>query len=701
MTEALGTLRTAEMEAACDRIDLRMYWHSERPDDTIFDFGFSKSGVETLGKWGRARTLARFVEILRTERPDIMCPTFLDVPGQHGHHRAMTEAAFEAMDLAADPGFAGCDLPAWQVKKLYLPAYSGAGQAYDDDLPPPPATLTVIASDHDPVTGHSYARIGQQSRARHATQAMGRWVPEGGERDYPLHLAKSVLDGPDECLSAGLPATLADLGLPGLVEVQRHMDDAIAAFPNAPKVLQAASAALEKLRHICSFAGDTAIAPYAHKLRRKRQQLSIVIRLAAGVQAFARVGQDILRQGELADFEYETRAGDASITVAPLFPAGWQDKGGKIGPTDSASLSDPYPSVYLPGEPPRPCLNVAVMAHGVTSQTAIPFETTPLVVPTHSATVTPASDVLNTQCARRSLSVRVADVGVAGATVGLDVPGGWHAQRTDTGFDVTAPKDVAPGLYELALTLDGHPAHSIQQIAYPHIATRVLTRPAVVAVRVVDVALPGTKVGYIGSGHDKVAHWLDRLGADVTDLSDAELGDDVLAQFDCLVIGIFAIKFRAGLTQAMVRLHAWAHAGGTLITLYHRPWDNWDPDATAPHRLEIGQPSLRWRVTDEAAEVAVLAPDHQLLHQPNSIGADDWEHWHKERGLYFAKSWDDAYTPLIAMHDPDEAALQGAWLVADVGQGRHIHTSLILHHQMEKLVPGAFRIMANLLAKRG
>ena len=47
-----------------------------------------------------------------------------------------------------------------------------------------------------------------------------------------------------------------------------------------------------------------------------------------------------------------------------------------------------------------------------------------------------------------------------------------------------------------------------------------------------------------------------------------------------------------------------------------------------------------------------------------------------------------------------EQPLKGAWLVADVGKGRHIHTSLILHHQMEKLVPGAFRIMANLLAKR-
>ena len=144
----------------------------------------------------------------------------------------------------------------------------------------------------------------------------------------------------------------------------------------------------------------------------------------------------------------------------------------------------------------------------------------------------------------------------------------------------------------------------------------------------------------------------------------------------------------------------WTEAGGTLVTLYHRPWDNWDPDSIPPHRLEIGQPSLRWRVTDENASVTLLAPDHPLLHEPNIIGADDWKNWHKERGLYFAKSWDQAYTPLISMNDEGEEPLLGAWLVAEVGKGRHIHTSLILHHQMEKLTPGAFRIMANLVAKR-
>lgn len=52
------------------------------------------------------------------------------------------------------------------------------------------------------------------------------------------------------------------------------------------------------------------------------------------------------------------------------------------------------------------------------------------------------------------------------------------------------------------------------------------------------------------------------------------------------------------------------------------------------------------------------------------------------------------------MSDPGEAPLHGALLSADIGAGRHSHCALILHHQMEALVPGAFRLMANLLAPR-
>ena len=184
----LGTVRTREMERAAAVLHMTQYWLSETQEDTIFDFGFSKSGKETLGIWGKNRTMERFVLILRRERPDIICPTFLDIPGQHGHHRAMTEAAFEAVKLAADPkAFPQQGLDVWQVKKLYLPAWSGAGDAYDDDVPPPPQTTQVDATGADPVLGADYAQIGQWSRAFHQTQQMGRWIDTGLPSIWPLN----------------------------------------------------------------------------------------------------------------------------------------------------------------------------------------------------------------------------------------------------------------------------------------------------------------------------------------------------------------------------------------------------------------------------------------------------------------------------------------------------------------------------------
>ena len=49
------------------------------------------------------------------------------------------------------------------------------------------------------------------------------------------------------------------------------------------------------------------------------------------------------------------------------------------------------------------------------------------------------------------------------------------------------------------------------------------------------------------------------------------------------------------------------------------------------------------------------------------------------------------------MHDVNEQPLMGALVSAAIGKGRHTHTSLVLHHQLDKLVPGAFRLMANLV----
>jgi hypothetical protein len=186
------------------------------------------------------------------------------------------------------------------------------------------------------------------------------------------------------------------------------------------------------------------------------------------------------------------------------------------------------------------------------------------------------------------------------------------------------------------------------------------------------------------------------MGLDVTELPSGSLETD-LGQFTTILVGIFAFGLRPDLAAATPRLHRFVEQGGHLVTLYHRPSDGWDPASTPPRRLEIGSPSLRWRVTSPTAPVSMLIPGHALLAGPNRIGAADWSGWDKERGLYFASRWDEAYEPLLSMSDAGEEPLEGALVSARIGKGRHTHTSLVLHHQLDRLVPGAFRLLANLV----
>lgn len=695
---ALGALRTREMERACDLLNMRLYWHGTSPDDPIRDFRFSKSGEETMGVWGHDHLLHRFVEIVRTDRPDIILPTFLDVPGQHGHHRAMTQAAHEVMAAAADPDFPS-NLPPWQVSKMYLPAWSGAGQAYDDDLPPPEATLTIDGAGKDPVSGWSFARIGQMSRACHRTQGMGRWVPAGPGRDWPLHLAQTHVDGSDIALTSGLPQTLADLADQApdvrdhLLAAHGYITETISAFPHFAHM---AATARNALKHI-QLAEADAPPEILHRLTAKHRQLAHVLRLALGVEARARTDQVWLRPGDMMQISVEFDPGDAENASYSLeLPYGWSIEDTTLSITSDAKQTDPYRPEYDPADPPLPRIALRLGEAAV----AVPFDKPPVILPDRAALIVPNAALVNLNTPNRRISVAVADVSPAGRRISFDLPDGWTSDTLDGGLQLALPQDTSPGLYALPLYVGPSPAMTERRIAHDHVDPTAHARPAALQVRVLDVVVPDAKVGYIGSGHDAVADWLSALGVDVVELTDDQINSETaLATFDTIVIGIFALRFRQGLVDEMSRIRDWVEDGGTLVTLYHRPWDNWDPETVPPRRLEIGQPSLRWRVTDAQADVTHLT-DHALLSEPNRITQEDWTGWVKERGLYFAKSWDDAYTPLLSMSDPGEDALTGGLLTAEIGKGRHTHCSLVLHHQMANLVPGAFRLMANLIAPR-
>jgi len=121
-------------------------------------------------------------------------------------------------------------------------------------------------------------------------------------------------------------------------------------------------------------------------------------------------------------------------------------------------------------------------------------------------------------------------------------------------------------------------------------------------------------------------------------------------------------------------------------------------NGTSPVPDSTARPVGHDRVVDETAPVTVLVPDHPVLRRPNRISELDWEGWIQERGLYFARTWDPAYQPLIETHDEGEAELRGGLLIAPVGRGTYVYTGLSFFRQLPAGNPGALRLFVNLLA---
>jgi LmbE family N-acetylglucosaminyl deacetylase len=311
-----------------------------------------------------------------------------------------------------------------------------------------------------------------------------------------------------------------------------------------------------------------------------------------------------------------------------------------------------------------------------------------------------------------SLTVRLraqAPDGAAGELHAV-LPDGWTATPDplpvtldDEGAErsvavrVAPPAGLAAGEYRVPVELvTDHDRYALgyDVVDYPHIRPHHLYRPAAVRVRAFDVRVADVAVGYVYGVGDGVPEALDQLGVDWTALDAAALASGDLSRFDVIVTGTRAYEVRDDLVTYNQRILDWARRGGTLIVLYNkypalgRDYAPWPVTIARPHG----------RVTDETAPVRVLEPDHPALTTPNPIGDADWEGWVQERGLYFWDTWDGPMTPLLAMSDPGEEPLTGSLLVAPLGEGTYVYTALALFRQLPEGVPGAYRLLANLLS---
>ena len=66
--------------------------------------------------------------------------------------------------------------------------------------------------------------------------------------------------------------------------------------------------------------------------------------------------------------------------------------------------------------------------------------------------------------------------------------------------------------------------------------------------------------------------------------------------------------------------------------------------------------------------------------------------------MKFWSESDAQYTPLIATWDKGQPPQKGGWLHASYGRGHYTYFAYTFHRQLPYGVPGAFRLLANLLS---
>ena len=355
----------------------------------------------------------------------------------------------------------------------------------------------------------------------------------------------------------------------------------------------------------------------------------------------------------------------------------------------------------------------------------------PVVVPRLSVAVDPGT-VLFARGAGLARTVRVHVLpfgeGAGQAEVALTAPLGWTVRPprgkvawTHGGedaaarFAVTPPAGARAGTVELravARVAGDEAGAEWRAVSHPPAPELPLVRPAAARAVVLGLGAPAAvRVGYIAGAGDVVPDALRALGLAPRLLGADDLTGD-LAGYDTIVLGVRAYETRPDLRAANARLLAFARAGGHLVVQLSRaefnqtapllsgsgsPAKAQSPWAPYPARTDVG------RVADETAAIQFLLPRHPLLTTPHRLTAADFAGWVQERGSFLLEAADPHYQEVLGASDPwpqNPGPKKGLLTEAAVGRGTWTYVGLNLFRQVYVGTPGAYRLLANLVARR-
>ena len=735
LRERLGVIRTEELLAA-RRLD-----HAQQFFSRAVDFGFSKTADETLRIWDHEKILSDVVWVIRKFRPDVVVTRFSPEDHlTHGHHTASSILAEEAFAAAGDPSRFPEQLAfvkPWHPTRL---VWNTSPFFFTNrKLPFDPTGLTILeAGGYNPLLGKAYTEIAAASVSMHKSQGVGRPPLRGARKEYFKLLegepmTSALFDGVDTNWSRVANSE------PVAAKIRQIISDFHPADPAA------SVAKLLELRQALSELKDDDWVP------EKKAELDQIIAACLGLHVEASTTNATITPGQTADIKLEAinrcnipvtlqevqfpLSGDSTRIDAALPPNELVAKDLSCKIPENTPYSQPYwlrepgtegtfavddqKLIGLPENPPHLPIEITLQVSGQQLR---------YVVDTRYRTVDPVAGELRqslviappvfTDFANpvlmfatnqpKSVSVRViASTGPVKGQLKLSAPDGWHVDpaavqidlkganaETVAAFTVKPPEQDSEGTLRAIASIDGREySFGHVRISYPHIGVHILMPRAEVKVVRADIRKKGERIGYIPGAGDDVPESLQQIGYTVKMLTDGDITEKNLAQFSVVVLGIRAYNTDDRISTWLPELFAYVKNGGVAIAQYNTTADLKTKEI-APYPLEIS----RDRVTDENAEVRILAPNNPLVITPNKITSKDFDGWVQERGLYFPDKWDAAWTPILSCNDPKEKPLDGGLLIAKSGKGFFIYTSYSWFRQLPAGVPGAYRLFANMVS---
>ncbi|WP_420236943.1 PIG-L family deacetylase [Telmatobacter bradus] len=290
----------------------------------------------------------------------------------------------------------------------------------------------------------------------------------------------------------------------------------------------------------------------------------------------------------------------------------------------------------------------------------------------------------------------------------LQLPEGWSSEPASATFHLAHAGEEKPIRFHLFLhnltarkftvtaiaTASGKQySEGFTTLGYPGLRHSPEARPASYTATAVDLKTTSQlRVGYVMGPGDSVADALKQIGIPVTQLSAQDLTAGDITAYDAILIGIRAYTTRTDLRASNSRLLDYVKAGGVLVVQYQAAEFNHN---YGPYALAV--PGNAETVVEEDSAVQLDSSD-PLLSWPNRITPADFQDWVEERGHGFAAEWASEFAAPTAVHDTDQAPQRGGLLWSHYGKGVYIYTSYAFFRQMPEGVPGAFRIIANLIS---